>query len=56
MKKAKLETNVNCSVCSCKHNVNGCLCNRNGIDICEDDKNKNAHFCKTYVCREDCEC
>ena len=51
MSKAKLQTNVTCNVEACKYNVNGQLCQRDGIDITNDPNAITAHFCGSY-CKE----
>ena len=39
---------VECDVCNCVHNLNGCKCNKDGIKITMDNDNENAHYCKSY--------
>lgn len=45
---------VCCDVEDCIHNVEGCNCEMNTIKVTT-GKTENAHFCKTYECKEDCQ-
>lgn len=47
-----LKTDVCCNVCCCVHNVDGCLCNKKAIEISQDGQMENAHFCKSFECKE----
>lgn len=53
MGKAKLQTNVKCNVRACKYNADGCLCNRDNINITKDINVETAHYCGSYC--EKCE-
>ena len=44
----KLKTDVCCDVCSCVHNIEGCLCDKDAIKITKEANNSQAHFCKSY--------
>ncbi|MBQ9792650.1 MAG: DUF1540 domain-containing protein [Clostridia bacterium] len=50
--KSKLETNVCCNVCDCCYNVNGCMCNRDDIQITGEMSNEQSHFCKSFKCKD----
>ncbi len=52
----KLKTDVCCDVCACVHNIEGCLCDKDAIKITKDAQNSNAHFCKSFECKDSCKC
>ncbi|MEG1806429.1 MAG: DUF1540 domain-containing protein [Clostridia bacterium] len=37
-----------CDVCCCKHNVDGCKCDKSKITITTGKKSDSAHFCDDY--------
>ncbi len=39
---------VNCDVCSCVHNKDGCGCCRDCIDITKSSEDEKTHFCSSY--------
>ncbi|MGN0748670.1 MAG: DUF1540 domain-containing protein [Christensenellales bacterium] len=57
MKKDTLKTNkgVCCDVCDCVHNLDGCNCEMDTIKVTK-GKTDEAHFCKTYICKDSCNC
>ncbi len=52
----KLKTDVCCDVCACVHNIEGCLCDKDAIKITKDTNDSNAHFCKSFECKDSCKC
>ena len=54
MKQNQNNQGVCCDVEDCIHNVEGCNCEMNTIKVTT-GKTENAHFCKTYECKDDCQ-
>ncbi len=40
--------NLVCDCCACKHNINGCKCDRQGIRITTGEKSDSAHYCADF--------
>lgn len=53
--KEKYNSGVCCDVADCVHNVNGCDCNKNKIEVSKGASAKH-HFCKSYACKDDTSC
>ena len=45
----KTQCKVNCNVCDCVHNENGCYCQREAISVTNNDGK--SHFCGSYSCK-----
>lgn len=54
MEKSENNQGVCCDVEECVHNVDGCNCEMNTIKVTS-CKNNDAHFCKTYECKNECQ-
>lgn len=61
MNEENINKGVVCNVCDCVYNEKGCNCNRSVIEVSQSGKDfmpedKTPHFCKSYICKSDCEC
>ncbi|MBE7075191.1 MAG: DUF1540 domain-containing protein [Clostridiales bacterium] len=52
-KSCKCNSGVCCNVRVCKHNINGCLCELETIEVTKGD-GKTLHYCGSYKCKEKC--
>ena len=37
-----------CEVCACRHNLDGCKCEKEGIKITTGSESNSAHYCADY--------
>ncbi len=47
--RSKVNKGIDCDVCVCKHNINGCNCNLKNVRITSGDT-ESMHFCGSYEC------